>query len=383
MRPELYPIYSISKTKASRAGKILIAPPTPETVETRIDAFEILEQWRELHAYPLDFYNERIHELIAESGDEARFTVARRTKRIPAIYHKLERFPEMSLGRMQDIAGIRAIVPTVADVDALCERLVGAKNIRTLKRDYDYVATPKPSGYRSRHLVYEFDDADSPQEFRGLPVEIQVRSQVQHAWATTLETFSVFLGQALKSSQGSGEYLAFFELVSAAFALYENRPRAEKFASLDAPELIRELRAVCERLKIRESLQAFSETVTVAYSDPNAPAKTEKTAANAADSTVSLQSETTFSQNEAFRAKGKYVILKLNPKTGLASVRLCAEMAEAHRLYVEIEGAKEPSEEIVLVSIGSISALRDAYPNYFADANGFLSILNELFETYR
>ncbi len=380
MRAEDYPVYSISKTKASRAGKILIGPTLgPETVEEKIDAFEILENWRAMHAYPLDFYNERIAELVRSGGDEANYTVARRLKRIPTIYHKLERFPEMSLGRMQDIGGIRAIVPTADEIDAFCERLVEAKNIRTLKRVYDYVATPKPSGYRSCHLVYEFEDADSPQEYRGLNVEVQVRSRIQHAWATTLETFSVFLGQALKSSQGSTEYLTFFELASAAFSLYENRPRAEKYASFAPSELVRELRDVCERLKIRESLQAFSNAITVAYSSE----KDENERERGGGSVVYLASPSELPEEKAAGPKGNYVILKLNPKTGNVLIRLCRDMTEAHRLYVDLERFKAPSEEIVLVSVGSVSALLEAYPNYFANTNGFLSILDDLFATYR
>ncbi len=416
MKAEQYPVYKLSKNQANRAGKVLV---TPASIEEKIDAFEIMEQWCVLHAYPLDFYNERIRDLIQTIGKTESFITARRIKRIPSIYHKLVRFPEMSFGRMQDIGGIRIIVPKADDIDFMREKIVQAENIQKFKRICDYVAQPKRSGYRSCHLIYEFNDSESPREYYGLNIEVQIRSKIQHAWATALETFSVFLGHPLKSSQGPQDFLTFFELASAAFSYYENRPLMEKYASADIADLVRKLYELSLQLKIRENLDAFSDTITVSYSNNDNFIGSEENGANtnkkngassdsenklgpvelnltsgscdagnpkkerkplAGDPIVSLSPSV--SKNVFVKSKGNYIILKLSPKTGKVMIHLCQDIAEAHQLYVDLEQFKGPSDDIVLVSVSSVSALREAYPNYFANTVGFLYILDELFETY-
>jgi len=53
---------------------------------------------------------------------------------------------------------------------------------------------------------------------------MQIRSQLQHAWATAVETVGTFLQQALKSSQGDEGWQRFFALMGNAMAMRERRP---------------------------------------------------------------------------------------------------------------------------------------------------------------
>jgi hypothetical protein len=50
---------------------------------------------------------------------------------------------------------------------------------------------------------------------------MQLRSRLQHAWATAVETTGDFIGQALKSNLGSEAWLQFFRLMAAAIAMEE------------------------------------------------------------------------------------------------------------------------------------------------------------------
>ncbi len=87
----------------------------------------------------------------------------------------------------------------------------------------DYIANPKTTGYRSVHLVYKYSNEKNP-AYNGLHVELQIRSKLQHAWATAVETLGTFLEQALKSSEGEKELLDFFALAGSAFAHLEGCP---------------------------------------------------------------------------------------------------------------------------------------------------------------
>ena len=119
----------------------------------------------------------------------------------------------MSLSRMQDIGGLRAVVSTLPHLKKLHDEYKKIGFSHKLISEYNYVEAPKPSGYRSIHLVYKYKlRNESP--YDGLQLELQFRTRLQHAWATAVETVGTFLEQSLKSSEGPDEWLNFFSLVS-------------------------------------------------------------------------------------------------------------------------------------------------------------------------
>lgn len=83
---------------------------------------------------------------------------------------------------LQDIAGIRVICYFVADVYNLVSILKQQSDL-ILIRERDYIANPKPNGYRSFHLivgvpVYCLDGMEY------FPVEIQFRTLSMDLWAS-------------------------------------------------------------------------------------------------------------------------------------------------------------------------------------------------------
>ncbi|WP_338119313.1 RelA/SpoT domain-containing protein [Streptomyces parvus] len=71
---------------------------------------------------------------------------------------------------------------------------------------YDYLRDdpgPRDSGYRGVHLVYEY--GASKEEYLGLRIESQVRTQLQHAWATAVETMDLFSDSELKYGKGDAD----------------------------------------------------------------------------------------------------------------------------------------------------------------------------------
>jgi len=127
-------------------------------------------------------------------GDEA--MIAQRLKRLPRIISKLERITTMNITTMGDIGGCRVIVPGIEAQRAIrrhMERQWGDK-IRDLK---DYVAAPKPDGYRALHVEVVRNDRR---------IEVQLRTQRQHRWADTVERISRRIGIELKWGQGHDDH---------------------------------------------------------------------------------------------------------------------------------------------------------------------------------
>ena len=107
----------------------------------------------------------------------------------------------MELARMQDIGGLRAIVRSVAVVKTLELAYKNSRFKHTPGSSKNYLDSPKPDGYRGVHLIYRYQNPIAT-EYNGLSLELQLRTHLQHAWATAVETMGTFLGQALKSGQG-------------------------------------------------------------------------------------------------------------------------------------------------------------------------------------
>ena len=82
---------------------------------------------------------------------------------------------------MQDIAGLRIICPFLSDIDHVADMLLRQPDIQLLKRK-DYITAPKPSGYRSLHLILLVDVHFSDRR-EAIPVEVQLRTIAMNCWA--------------------------------------------------------------------------------------------------------------------------------------------------------------------------------------------------------
>jgi len=235
-------------------------------------------------------------------------------------------------------------MPTITQVRRLEQRYRGESDFsHEFKGCKDYILQPKASGYRGIHLIYRFKLRESS-PYEGLQVEIQLRSKFQHVWATAVEAAGTFTNQALKSSQGSAEWQRFFALMSSYIAQLAKSPLVPNTPT-DADELREELRALVVKLHVIGTLQTYNATLN----------KVER------------------------RSKVKYYLMDLDPEGRTVKVTTfsATENEEANEAYTATEKGlpKDTNRQVVLVSVDSIQALRQAYPNYFLDTTRFVEIV--------
>ena len=163
----------------------------------RLAAGEPGEQdWRAYQAYRESFREpmEEVQRAVFAFGAEVgAVEVASRLKNIRSVIPKLAR-KGAPLGKMQDIAGVRSVVPSLVEVDQVREWAYDELDIGWEK---DYREHGVKAGYRALHLIVR---ASTDQ-----PVELQVRTQIQHEWANLSEGLSHRFGIAVKSGGGPGE----------------------------------------------------------------------------------------------------------------------------------------------------------------------------------
>lgn len=141
---------------------------------------------------------------------------------MPTIIDKLTRIPGMSLSRMHDIGGSRAVLSDEAEVRAVAVRLEA--NWDMAHEPYDYIANPKADGYRAIHLVVWR---------HGCRIEVQLRTLLQHAWAELVESIDrqrPFLG--LKAGRAGRLMRDYYSLGAGLLAARERgeQPDAETVA---------------------------------------------------------------------------------------------------------------------------------------------------------
>lgn len=208
-----------SKSEVNRAGAVLRERLGPDLrfrvkgedeIRELIQAGEVAYHFRACHAYPLQKVTMGLRSAVMTETTRSP-VVAQRFKRFPSMLNKLLRYPEMSLARMQDIGGCRAILRDGEEVRRVLRRI--RKNWRPPdNRVKDYIATPAPSGYRGIHVIVERDDR---------LIEVQLRTPIQHEWAIAVERMGSRHGHDLKSGVGPPELLKFFQVASEGMALEE------------------------------------------------------------------------------------------------------------------------------------------------------------------
>lgn len=187
----------------------------------------LIDRWRSQHARPLVRVNAGLRHYITKAGAPGA-QVSQRLKRFSTIIDKLGRQPSMALSRMEDIGGVRVILPAQRHVDDVVGYIEMARgwSVRRVRR---YVEGqnpgPKSDGYRAVHVVVVKD---------GCYVEIQFRTPWQDAWAQSVEQDTRRLGAGLKFGAGPDDLKEYYRLVSEYFTLREH--------SADVPqELMQEL----------------------------------------------------------------------------------------------------------------------------------------------
>jgi hypothetical protein len=332
-----------SPQEVDAAGATLAKVDEVQVLGELLHAFDVINNWRSSHSFPLNTLQvglRRNARLV-----DAHAVVAQRLKRLSSIRAKLRRFKRLTLSVMQDIGGCRAVVSSVPRVD----RLVQLYKIGDLKHklddEDDYIRSPKKSGYRGVHLIYRYY-SDRKDTYNGLKIEMQIRSNLQHAWATAVETVGTFIQQALKSSQGEKEWLRFFALMGSAMAVRERTPLVPGTPT-GQKELVAELREHAHHLGVVRRLQTYGAALRTL---------------------------------EDLGRDAHYFLLALDPgaqETKVTGYKV-GELTKASAEYLATE--REMSErggDAVLVSVESVAALRRAYPNYFLDTRVFIDAVNQ------
>lgn len=335
---EKEPVNHLEYTKSSvqKAGKsLLIVDLVHKDQERYRTCMDILSRWRACHISVLNDVLTVLAKTANKIDDEA--IVVSRLKRTPSIITKLERNPKMNLDRMQDIAGCRAIVKSHKHVSKVRRSL---KLIYQLK-ETNYIDSPKSDGYRGVHLIGKHI---SKVDNKNYHVEIQVRTKLQHAWATAVEIVDLFTNQTLKSNIGDKEWKDFFKYAGDEFARIEGTPKIFEESLSRLPQLI-------HSLGIYKNFNAFQ--MTLKFIDQNV-------------------------SNDKYA----YCLIKMNTHLNTGQVLLFskkeAQAATARYLAAEKESAKTPNMVCALVSVASVDNLKDAFPNYFADSTMFINTLKSI-----
>lgn len=343
-----YPLRpKVSKKVIDKAGLIISSVGYYDSYDDEFqDALELVNKYRASHAYPLNTFNANLRRKIKHKYNDT-VVVAQRLKRMSSIIDKLNRFPEMQLSRMQDIGGLRIIFDTIDDVVKFTDEFKKSRFKHELVDIKDYISNPRDrDGYRSIHLIYKYNNNT---DYDGLRLELQIRTKLQHSWATAVETMGLFLNQALKSSIGDPKWLNFFRLCSSAFALTENCKLIDSHINLNKNDIYYEISKAnsdLSALKIMASLSIVTHDLKVEKKDIAwTLLKLD---------TMNQELYTWYFKQEQFD--------------------------EANRMYEKLEAESASINSIipVLVSTGDIKNLCIAYPNLFYDIGEFITHIKEI-----
>ncbi len=327
--------------------------------EERLSAIEKIQNFREFHLYPLMLMKNHLTRTAKKVSPKV--LVARRLKRLPTIINKLER-PSLDgksangikLTRMQDIAGCRAIVKNKDELIKLKDKLEKSRSVHQIIRVSNYLDAPKKSGYGGLHMIYScYEGQEESHPWKGANVEVQLRTKLQHAWATSLEIIDTLEDIELKTSvTGIPEWRSFFSITGQLVAHQEKLcilSRAEHF------KMLREFHNLEGDLNVSKKLQSYNLALSVS-------------------SMKSIPKS---------KRSGK----------GLFLIRMIKEQKDSGQNFnVQVnffshDNASEAIEELnkselsdrytmsVLVSAEGVRSLLQAYPNYFGSTKVFSDFL--------
>ena len=180
--------------------------------QAALDA-QLVKSWRSAHSGALTTTRGGLGNVVMRELGLASQAglVTQRLKRYESIVAKLVR-ARTRLGEMEDIAGCRAVVPSLRLVTNIHAQIGNARKLEVV-RVRDYNAEPHPGGYRALHLWCRRDD---------FKIEIQLRTARQQRWAELVEEWDSVLGLDLKHEVAPRVVLEYFVELAAYYHALDN-----------------------------------------------------------------------------------------------------------------------------------------------------------------
>lgn len=311
-----------------RAGKAIASGSATREHES------IAQDWRDAHLYVLNTFQGTLRRWI--KGRDA--VLVQRLKRLSTVKDKLVTGRATDLYSLNDLAGCRLIFGDVEQLHDYREEFKsksrsGHKYISSGK--YDYIASPKATGYRGIHDVYSYHVGSSPgNAWNGLRIEIQYRTLAQHAWATAVEISDIIDNARVKFDKGQNEDRElFFKLAS------EHIARSQEGMVGPLPDYSDE-QIVSKMDSLEGAIGVLARLKSVSSSDVDIPAS-------------------------------KNLVLAFHEKLEVKGFR-SARLALEYRNKMEIE---QPNVDVVYVRTEKPNEIASAFRNYFRDAAEFLRLM--------
>ena len=319
-----------SKSRVTRAGeRVRNGNPLAEDLA-------IIDKWREAHRHVLNTFQA----ILRNRTRDTKVVVAQRHKRKKTIFGKLQRFQTMELSRMDDVAGCRLIFPDLESLYTFRGELHKAHFRHKLRNSVDkwnYISRPKDTGYRGIHDVYEYDvNSAHGKGYKGLLIELQYRTQSQHAWATCVEVVGFITESQPKFQQRDKRYEVIMAYASEMIARTVERSKS-CYPDIADDVLVEKFLALDKELGFMNLLRGL----------------------NAANNEVSEK---------------KNVILMFS-EGDVLEMKSYRDSTEAIRALFALE-KENPGKDIVLVRADSSDEVRNAFRNYFSDATEFIQLID-------
>ena len=334
----------VSREAASKAGNRLKVSGGRDP-----EALTIAQAWRAQHLEPTVCCFEALTRCAAHFQ---KAVVSYRLKRMRSIVRKLQRDNNrFKLGTLDDIGGCRLIVGSVREVYEAAQVLDGLLEPWKSK---DYIADPQRSGYRSYHAIYKV-----PVGGITYRIEVQIRTRLQHLWATGVEAVGEVYDLEYKSPDKHASLEGderkqdrFLMLSSHLFAREEGQPGVPDVPD-DLDVVRREVSAICESTHLLEDLRAARDGIVVRVD---------------AD------------------AQDEYFLLCLSRTIQFFNIFGFSEFEAANDEYQRLEKevlrtdcgndvtiAEPEFDNVVLVKAESADAIKSSYLNYSLGIAGFIS----------
>jgi len=292
-------------------------------------ATEVIQNYRAAHLYPLTIIKNLVWKHVKKLHLLESATIVRRLKRLPTIIDKLQR---TSLdGKSENAINLKRMHDKSLD---------SSRTVHGVK-SYDYINKPKSTGYRGIHRVYKSYNNLESHDYKGFQIEVQLRTKLQHLWATTVEIVDIIEKETLKTNPQAADtdWKRLFFIMGEFLAVKDG---SNSLSKEESQNYIEELASLNKKLAAFQKLDAFNRAFQV-------------------DEIKNKSKDTGFA------------LLVHNTETQMGRVFLYAANKKQEALTHYAEQEKQTHNNVLLVAGNDLKSIEKAYPNYLNDTSEFLS----------